>query len=339
MVLLSACNTLLPGNTPTPQQTQTVTTSPTATATTPPTFTPIPPLTVLLASEDSDPELVGTLQPMLADLSAHAGFRFQLRPDIKLEDFEDDNVQRVIVLPPASGLSELIAGSPDTHFVTIGIKDLEPSPNLSTIGAQAEQPEREAFIAGYISAVITPDWRVAVVTEADSDAGKAARLGFTNGVFFFCGLCRPVYPPFPPSGYPLFFELPKDAGSADIQAAATFLKSWNVETVYVFPHIASNDLLSTLSETGFNLISSGTPPTELENFWIASIGLDEPTHYVQNLWDKLTNNQKNTDIRLPIVIDNINADLFSPGRQLLVEKMMKDLEAGFIDVGVNTQPD
>jgi hypothetical protein len=35
----------------------------------------------------------------------------------------------------------------------------------------------------------------------------------------------------------------------------------------------------------------------------------------------------------PIIISHVNPDLFSPGRQRLVEATLADLSAGFIDTG------
>jgi hypothetical protein len=246
-------------------------------------------------------------------------------------------VRIVVALPPASGLAELAASAPETQFLAFGIQGLQPTPNLSAIASPAGRPDQLGFVAGYLAAVITEDWRVGVVSEAGTTPGKAASLGFRNGMTYFCGLCLPVYPPFPNRGYPVQVDLPEGAGAADWQAAIDALTTWQVETVFVYPGVADDQLLVDLASAGINLIVAGPPAGVWRDHWVASLGSQDALPSLPDLWAKLLAGHGGEEVSLPLGLTGTNPDLLSPGRQHLVEAMLADLLAGFIDTGVNPQ--
>ena len=332
-LVLFACNASSPGETTVPTLVGTVALLPTSTATSVPTETPLPALVVLLAPPGANAELTNALQGVLTDLSSQAGLRFQIRQSSSPGEL--DNVRVVVAIPPDPGLTELVRTAPDTQFLAIGIPDLEPAPNLSVIDSAGGRPDLVGFLAGYTAAAITADWRVAVVAEDGTVGGNATRLGFTNGVFYFCGLCRSVYPPFPTSGYPLYVELPVGSGPADWQSAITHFNAWQAETVFVDPALASLELLGELAQAGFNLILVGPPPAGLHEHWVASIGSPDPIQSLRDLWPGLLNGQGSVIVELPLGFTAVNPDLLSPGRQRLTEAMLADLLAGYIDTGVD----
>jgi hypothetical protein len=176
---------------------------------------------------------------------------------------------------------------------------------------------------------------VAVVAEDGSVQGNATRLGYTNGVFYFCGLCRPVYPPFPTSGYPLYVKLPATAGPADWESTIAHFNAWQAETVFVDPAVTSPEFLGELAQAGFNLIIVGLPPAGLQEQWVASIGAADPIQSLRDLWPGTLNGQGGVTMELPLGFTAVNPDLFSPGRQRLTEAMLADLLAGYIDTGVD----
>lgn len=332
-LVLVACNATSPGETAKPTLEETVALLPTSTATSVPTETPLPALVVLLAPPGANSELANALPGVLTDLSSQAGLRFQIRQS--LSPGELDNVRVVVALPPNPGMTELVRTAPDIQFLAIGIPDLEAAPNLSVIESAGGRPDRVGFLAGYTAAAITPDWRVAVVAEDGTARGNATRLGFTNGVFYFCGLCRPVYPPFPTSGYPLYVELPVGSGTPDWQSTIAHFNAWQAETVFVDPAVASPELLTELTQADFNLILVGPPPPGLHEQWVASIGAADPIQSVSEVWPSLLNGEGGIRVELPLGFTAVNPELFSPGRQHLVEEMLIDLLEGYIDTGIN----
>jgi hypothetical protein len=306
---------LLPADTPTPAP------SPTA----------LQPLVILYAPPGSDDLLVNDLGSELSELAAQDGLRFDTRSQMLGSDFEED-LRLVVVLPPDPGVLNLTQTYPQVQFLAIGISDLEAGGNLSVIGTGGDRPDQQGFLAGYLATVVTPDWRVGIISQGDTASGMAARNGFVNGVIFFCGLCRPVFPPF--HQYPSFYDLPGGASQEEQQVAADFLIGQSVKTVYVFPGMADPFLMEYLAQAGVNLIGAEDPPAVVQNNWIASVQTDLLSS-VNEVWPRLMKGETGISQELPLIIANHNEDLFSPGRQRHVEKILSDLMDGFIDTAVD----
>ncbi len=306
----------------------TITTQPT------PTVTPMQPLVILLAPPEADQALAADLQDLLADLSSQAGLRFQVRPELTVSDLQDE-AKIVVAVPPAFGIASLASAAPETQFLAVKLPEVEPDQNISVIRSQADRPDWRGFAAGYLAAAITLDWRVGVISELDTPVGNAARWGFVNGVTYLCGLCRSVYPPYPTTGYPLVVQLPQSATQEDWQSAINDLKVWQVGTVYVAPEVAAPGLLNELAQAGINIVGVGQAPAGIKSNWVASLGSENPLEAVQEIWSSLLEGRGNQVIELPLVVQDANPDLLSPGRQGLVERMLADLMAGYIDTGVD----
>jgi hypothetical protein len=157
-------------------------------------------------------------------------------------------------------------------------------------------------------------------------------LSFINGVIFYCGLCRPVFPPF--YQYPLVSTLPGGVGSAHQQAAADAMINSGVKTVYVYPGTGDDSLLQYLAQAGVNLIGGAAYPPEVQNQWVASIAIDMGAA-IRQAWPGLLQGQGGMSLEAPLVLVDWNEALFSPGRQRLVERLLADLVAGYIDTFVD----
>ena len=120
-LVLFACSQGSSGETLAPTGETALIPSPSPSPTPRPTSTlappPSPPLAVLLAPPEGDPDQAGELQSALADLAAQSGLRFQTRPS--LAPAELGQVKVLIALPPYPGLEELAAAAPDTQFLAI----------------------------------------------------------------------------------------------------------------------------------------------------------------------------------------------------------------------------
>jgi hypothetical protein len=334
LLVSAACRTVTPGPTANPQA-PTSTPPTTAPATKAPT--PVPTAqqaqVILLALAGSDPGDMLALENVLGELTAQAGLSVETRTDLAGLEF-DPGVRVVVAMPPDPGIINLAAANPQVQFLAVGIPGIQAASNLSVTGSEGERPDQQAFLAGYLAAVVTKDWRAGVISRGDTVDGKAARLGFTNGVVFYCGLCRPAYPPF--VQYPQYVELTAGASQAEQQAAADILIQNAVKTVYIFPGAGDETLLEYLAQAGVNLIGSGSAPENLRSNWIASIRVDESSA-IRQIWPRLLSGEKGIQLSVPLVLADQNPALFSTGRQQLVEKMLTDLLAGFIDTGVNLQ--
>jgi hypothetical protein len=180
--------------------------------------------------------------------------------------------------------------------------------------------------------VVTQDWRVGTIGSADSPDGKAARNGFINGVKFFCGLCRTVVPPF--VDYPVYYDLPQNANLEDLRAAVDFMTAQAVKTVFVQQDAAAQDLPGLLAEAGVNVILDKSPPTNVMENWIVSVGVDAENALLGAL-DSVLAGQVAEGPQVNIIITGSNQNLISPGKINHVSKMLEDLNTGYIDTGVD----
>jgi hypothetical protein len=273
---------------------------------------------------------VEDLQGTLQELAAENGLNFELHQSIT-PDQVDQSLRILVALPPDPGLQSLAAAAPETQFLGIDLPGLEPGGNLSVISRQGSGFDRQGFLAGYIAALVTPDWRVGAISLGDAQS-TAARQGFLNGAVFFCGLCRPTYPPY--IAYPLVVDLPAGASPEDWQAAAETLKGSAVQTIYLSPGPAGESVLAAIAQDGVNLIGSASPPPALKDRWVATLSSDFNAA-LQQVWPDLMSGNGGAELSPSLVVSDINPDLLTPGRQRLVDELIQNLQAGFIDTGVN----
>jgi hypothetical protein len=288
---------------------------------------------ILLALPGSDAGDVLALQQVLGELAAKEGLQFETQSDLPDMDLGAE-VRILVVIPPDPGALNLAAANSQIQILAIGIPGLEAARNLSVIGSQGERPDQQGFLAGYMAALITPDWRVGVVSRSDTVEGKAARNGFVNGVIFYCGLCRPAYPPF--LQYPVTVDLPGDAGQVEQQAAVDVLRNSAVKTVYIFPGAGDMTLLESLALAGVNLIGGAVAPTQLQQNWVASITVDHMAA-LRQIWPRLMAGENGISVDVPLAINDRNEALFSIGRQRLADELLQNLMADLIDTGVNLE--
>ena len=334
MVFLAGCTGELPSFEPTSTSAPTITQTSTATATITPTKTPLPPAGVFLAPQEAPDSMVNEIQTLLSEWIPDLGYRFQVRPSLKDEDFARDDYQIVVAIPPNPTISDLVANHPETRFLTIGILDLPPSPNLTAIGADGNRLDQQGFLAGYIAAMITPDWRVGVIGLSETTDTIAARQAFSTGVKYYCGLCRPSYPPW--YEYPLYFELGSDADSIAWRTAADYMIQRVVDTVYVVPGAGDEAMLRHLAENEVRVIAGIAPPAGIEDQWVVSLQFDLLATFLET-WPHFIDGSADRVITIPMQFSNVNPEILTPGKQRLANQVMEDILAGYIDLGIETQ--
>lgn len=335
LLSIAGCAVATPGETPPPAPSGTssppaATVSPPSPSLAPSPSPALPPLGILLAPANADAVLGEDLRTLTSAWAEEDGLRFQLRETLSENDFVAEDIHWVVALPPLSNLEGLAASAPETRFLAVGFSDLEATGNLSVIRPGVSHFDQQGFMAGYIAAMITPDWRVGVIGLADDPAGKAAREGFTAGAIYFCGLCRSEYPPF--FEYPLFVELDAEASSSQWQSAANILLNKGVETIYLVPGAGDDDLRQYLVQSDVNLIGGGEEVTEtIAEHWVVSLRFDL-LQVVEEHWPEFVEGAVGASVQVPLTLADINSDLLSPGRQRLAEKILEEVVAGFIEV-------
>ncbi len=335
--IFAACNTAAPETTAaisasaTPEIDSPTVPTPTSESL-PPTPILAQTLVVFVAPPEADPAASEQISTMLSELAAAEGLDFEIRPSFTREDLSAE-IRILAAISPDPGLADLAQSAPAIQFLGITIPGLEPAANVTVIDDQGISEGDIGFLAGYLAAVVSPEWRMGAMSTSDTPGGLDHRSGFLNGAVFFCGLCRQTYPPF--LNYPLYAEAPAASSPQEWQAVADILISNAVESAYVAPGTGDEALLEYLAAAGISLIGSTPPPSELQEHWIATITADISAA-VRNAWPDLIAGQGGAEYPTLLTVTEINPDLFSPGRQRLVEKLIDELTAGFIDTGVGS---
>ena len=293
------------------------------------TPTPEIPLAILVVPADLDQELSNTYQSLVYNLAQSAGMRFQVRNTLTPADLESA-LRVVIVLPPDIGLAELAPLATQAQFLSVNIPDMVAGGNLSVL-ANTERPDISAFMAGYIGATITVDYHTGLMIPKDDAVGQLMLAAFRKGQEYACGLCQPWAGPF--NDYPLYVEVPGDAPLGEYNAYTDYLINHTVETMYVSPQLANEDLMLYLSSNGI-LVISDLPPKKITGNLVATIQPDV-IHAIESAWPQLIAGAGGVNIVSPLVLENINAEHLDLGKAQDAQDLLAQLQAGQVQTGVN----
>lgn len=231
------------------------------------------------------------------------------------------SVKLVIFLAAPQNLEQLLSAAPQAQFVVISGADVPAkAPNLSIIRVR---PENQAFLAGYLSELVTADWRAAGLLPSE-DLSSA----FLAGGHYWCGRCTPTNPPL--VLFPLTAVLPGGSPPADWQAAADALQQKVLEVVYLSPEASSKDLILSLVDRQVRIVGSQPPPVEAAAVWVATVQMDEMASLRALLPDLLAGKGGQT-VNADLSVRDINPELLSAGRQRLVDETRAALEKGLIN--------
>ncbi|RME05883.1 MAG: hypothetical protein D6803_07900 [Anaerolineae bacterium] len=103
----------------------------------------------------------------------------------------------------------------------------------------------------------------------------------------------------------------------------------SVETVYVVPGAGDEDLLRYLAQSGVHLIGGETPPEDVRGSWVASFAFSSWEAF-QQFWPRFAAGEDGQAVPVTLSLEDVNPGLLSPGRQRLVEEVMQNLLAGYI---------
>jgi hypothetical protein len=327
-LLLSACSGRA---TPTPAL-------PTSTPTPNPTASPTPtmPLAILVLPASMPQKDKDSYQTLVYDLTQANGMRWQVLNALTPADLAlvGPDLKVVIALPPDPGLAALTAAAPGVQFLAVGIPDLPAASNLSSIGATGLPVDQQAFLAGYIAGMVAPEWKVGILSQKDTPGGDAAVTAFSNGFTYFCGSCRNPLFPQPAGIYPVIVRIPTDAKPGEYSAYADLLLRNAVKVAYVYPDVATPELLNYMGQTKMLLISQSLPGEDVRPHWIASIQPDIVSA-IKAIFPELVAGQGGKIVPTPLFLADVNPDLLSAGKLRLVQDVLDGLQKGTIGTGVS----
>jgi hypothetical protein len=293
------------------------------------------PLAILVLPADMPQKDQDSYQKLVYDLAQANGMRWQVLNTLTPADLTlaGPALKVVIAMPPDPGLAALAAAAPQVEFLAVGISDLPVASNLSTIGATGIPVDQQAFLAGYIAGLIAPEWKVGILYQKDTPGGTASRDAFTNGFTYYCGSCRnPLFPQ--PSGiYPVTVPIPTDAKPGEYTAYADLLLRNVVKVAYVYPEIATPELLSYMAQTNMLIIGQSLPGEDVRPHWILSIRPDTVAA-IQTIFPDLVAGQGGKVLPTPLFLADVNPDLLSEGKLRLVQEVLDGLQNGTIGTGV-----
>jgi hypothetical protein len=224
----------------------------------------------------------------------------------------------------------MVSQNPEVGFIVVDNDQALDGSNVYSLEAIQVGGDQIAFLAGYMAATSTFDWRVGAV--AFDDASGNQDLGaFEAGVRYFCGWCRPVYPP--------YYEYPQmitasAADAANGAAAASSLTEVGVETVFVPSTLATPEFITPLVEAGLVIIAPINPSAGMENQWMATIQTDFQG-VLQDVWGAMLAGEVVPEIDSALQITHLNETLISSGRAELVQQIADELQSGFITTGIS----
>jgi hypothetical protein len=326
-LLLGSCGT---------KETPVPTATPTLTPTITPTATPTIPLVILVLPADMDPTASNLYQTTVYDLAQAAGYRFQVRNTLTPADLEP-SLKIVVVLPPDPGTLALAAAAPQAQFLAVNIPGVAAGGNVSVIGSQS-RPDLAGFIFGYISAMITAeyDYRIGMILPQGDPNAQIAFAAFKNGMTYYCGLCPKFYYYFDIYGnaldYPQYVEIPVDEKESVYTAYANVLNEKKVAMAYVYPTLATPELLNYFGTLGMITIGDATPnPRPV--YWVASLQPDI-ANAIQTAWPDLLAGRGGITVQPPFALADVDLNILTPGKQKLAEEVLTDLLNGRISTGL-----
>ncbi len=273
---------------------------------------------------DSDSDKLGEYAlPVLEALAESENLQIKVLDEI-LPPALNPGVQIVVLIGVPPSAPDLVNTYPDIQFLLMGETDIAPGANVSTIGADGLPRHEQAFLAGYISALIASEWRVGkMMTE--SEPSELADT-FRRGTKFYCGLCRQAFPPF--SDYPVI-EIVENGGSGQ---GFQDLAGFSVDTVYVSEGVLG---LAEGIEEGEALsikVIGGAPPLgDRGSNWVVTIQFDLESP-IKSVWSDLMDGNGGMDLPISFVLTDINDQLLSPGKFDHANQVISDVVEGFIGV-------
>jgi len=283
------------------------------------------PLAILIVPADLDTDTSNLYQKTVYDLTQTSGFRFQVRNALTPAELEP-GLQVVIAFPPDPGIAALAATAPGVQFLAISIPGVTAGGNISVLGGNT-QSDFAAFLAGYTAALITDDYRIGMMIPKDNADAVRAFNAFASGMTYYCGTCRPFY--YLPWTFPQYIDIPKDEDKKNYGAYSDILISkYKVRTIYLYPDIVTSDLETYIGTTGTLTIGTQTPD-QLPAGWVMTIQPDV-VKAIQSAWPQLVAGQGGLAVQSPLGLGDIDPTLLSLGKQRLVEKMLQDLQSGYV---------
>jgi basic membrane lipoprotein Med (substrate-binding protein (PBP1-ABC) superfamily) len=282
---------------------------------------------IFVISAESDPLVADQLQQQIASLAMDAGLELEIVSTLTSEMLTS-NVRIVVGIGPGLNLDNVTPNNPDISFLVIDQTQVALTDNISQVGDPIYSRQKKAFMAGYLAALISTDYKIAALVPSDVEQRDLILDSFVTGARFFCGICRPKYPPY--NSFPQWETIPSEDANEGFQTAVDGLINQGVEVLFVSGDLASPALLSYLTEAGIKVVGDAHPE-QIRNNWVGTIGVDYGGA-LSEIWPQLVDGTGGVRFSVPITLSDRNLNLVSEGRYRVFQEIAADLEAGLIAV-------
>lgn len=287
--------------------------------------TQAPDRVVLAAAGNTSAEAIVSAQSFIAQLAAESGLDFETRDSIMASEITPD-IKVIVFLEQPENLGSLASSAPNTQFVAISSQDWNPPPNGNIIRINNDHA---AFLAGYLSAMIAPNFRVGALQIAENNAFNQA---FVNGVNYYCGICASVV--FPYTTYPVVSQQPAGSPSVNWQSAFNEINLSKVNVLFLPQEAATPDLSAFLATQEIAVVGNAPPPEELRGKWVATVSSDGLTA-LREMWPDLLAGIGGKIINASLTFSDLNylniefqTVGITQGKLLQLEEMIKLLRDG-----------
>jgi len=319
VVLVSGC-----AKKPTLEQPTPVVAQPTAL----PTPLPSPDRVVLVAQADFDAVLLADAEATLRELAASSSLEFERREKVIANEITPD-MKVVVFLSQPDNLGSLASGAPGTQFVAIMNEDWNPGQNVTVI---RKRDDHIAFMAGYMAALLAPNFRVGALLTAENPAFSQA---FVNGVNYYCGICASQLNPL--NRYPFISTQPAASPASTWQAGFDGVNVNKINVLFVAKEAASPELMTFLAALDVAMIGNQTPPAEGKPKWVATLYSDGMAP-IREIWPDLVAGKGGKVLNAAIkIFDSQYVSVYdglvwlSQGKMDFAQKTMDLLQDNFIN--------
>lgn len=273
------------------------------------------------------------LRNEIAPVAAKLGLSSVVSADLRAENISAAT-RLVISSAPAEAILNLAAEAPLTRFLAVNADLAEMPANVFAYKGQgsnkAPSHAQNAFAAGFLFGLITPEYRAGVISQSGTAEGAQTRGGFTVGLQYYCGLCNSHNAPV--TFYPKTAEIADPQNQAEWTAAVDALQAEGVSSVFVQPEVSSQALIDYLRSKNLLLIGvEGQEGLGQGEGWVATISASGNGMTLANAVEVLLNTgtlPAADEIGLSLM--NINRAYISEGKEAYFEVVRRDLVSGLI---------
>ncbi len=220
------------------------------------------------------------------------------------------------------------------HLIVIGDNQVETSQsNLIYIKAsRAEQ----IFIAGYLAALITDDWRVGGLLPDLEYYNTSASTVFKNGVLYLCGRCIPVYGPIVTFPVTATLSAPED-NERTMQALGEITTN-RLNSLFIPGDYLYNDLVILLRQNGISIFSDFIPQSGMEDWVDYSITNNLVDILIGMIDNPEFGDTSQNTISVEYEIKSHSGDI-PDGRLTYLQEMVGKVQSGLVSpYAVNNEP-